>query len=197
MAGDEILALLMFAGMIGFLFLGFPVAFSLTFTGLFFGAIAVALGFLRADFLDILPLRIWGTMTIAYAVSYALGGYVLSFVFARTGSYRLLFAIGAAALLLAWVIDASGGRRRSSGSSSTPRSTTRCGSRGASISPGTGASTTPTRRRRFGRRACRCRNSSSVSAAFSNIRPGSRSGPTNWNSARRTTAPATSCACRS
>ena len=63
MAGDEILALLMFAGMIGFLFLGFPVAFSLTFTGLFFGAIAVALGFLRADFLDILPLRIWGTMT--------------------------------------------------------------------------------------------------------------------------------------
>ena len=63
MGGDEILALFMFAGMIGFLFLGFPVAFSLTFTGLFFGAIAVALGFLRADFLDILPLRIWGTMT--------------------------------------------------------------------------------------------------------------------------------------
>jgi tripartite ATP-independent transporter DctM subunit len=63
MGGDEILALFMFAGMIGFLFLGFPVAFSLTFTGLFFGAVAVALGFLRADFLDILPLRIWGTMT--------------------------------------------------------------------------------------------------------------------------------------
>src|SRR5918999_5883265 len=53
----------MFVGMIGFLFLGFPVAFSLTFTGLFFGGIAVALGLLRPNFFDILPLRIWGTMT--------------------------------------------------------------------------------------------------------------------------------------
>jgi tripartite ATP-independent transporter DctM subunit len=53
----------MFVGMIGFLFLGFPVAFSLTFTGFFFGSIAVALGLLRVDFFDILPLRIWGTMT--------------------------------------------------------------------------------------------------------------------------------------
>ena len=60
---DQILAAFMFAGMIGFLFLGFPVAFSLTFTGLFFGGMGVALGFLRPDFFDILPIRIWGTMT--------------------------------------------------------------------------------------------------------------------------------------
>jgi tripartite ATP-independent transporter DctM subunit len=60
---DQVLAAFMFAGMIGFLFLGFPVAFSLTFTGLFFGSIGVALGFLRPDFFDILPIRIWGTMT--------------------------------------------------------------------------------------------------------------------------------------
>jgi tripartite ATP-independent transporter DctM subunit len=60
---DQTLGALMFAGMIGFLFLGFPVAFSLTFTGLFFGSIAVALGLLQANFFDILPLRIWGTMT--------------------------------------------------------------------------------------------------------------------------------------
>ena len=53
----------MFAGMIAFLFFGFPVAFSLTFTGLFFGMLGVALGFLHANFFDILPLRIWGTMT--------------------------------------------------------------------------------------------------------------------------------------
>ncbi len=53
----------MFAGMIAFLFLGFPLAFSLTFTGLFFGSIGVALGFPRPDFFDILPIRIWGTMT--------------------------------------------------------------------------------------------------------------------------------------
>jgi TRAP-type mannitol/chloroaromatic compound transport system permease large subunit len=37
--GDQILGALMFVGMIAFLFLGFPVAFSLTFTGLFFGSI--------------------------------------------------------------------------------------------------------------------------------------------------------------
>ncbi len=60
---DQLLGALMFVGMIVFLFLGFPVAFTLTFTGLFFGTIAVLAGFLRADFFDILPLRIWGTMT--------------------------------------------------------------------------------------------------------------------------------------
>jgi tripartite ATP-independent transporter DctM subunit len=63
MPGDQLLAALMFAGMIAFLFFGFPVAFSLTFTGFFFGGLAVLFGYLRPDFLDILPLRIWGTMT--------------------------------------------------------------------------------------------------------------------------------------
>src|SRR5262245_19126688 len=52
---DQILA--------AFMFLGFPVAFSLTFTGLLFGGLGVAFGFLRPDFMNILPIRIWGTMT--------------------------------------------------------------------------------------------------------------------------------------
>ena len=60
---DQILAAFMFAGMIAFLFLGFPVAFSLTFTGLLFGGLGVAFGLLRPDFINILPIRIWGTMT--------------------------------------------------------------------------------------------------------------------------------------
>src|SRR5213593_1652818 len=60
---DQILAGFMFAGMIAFLFFGFPVAFSLTFTGLLFGGLGVAFGFLRPDFMNILPIRIWGTMT--------------------------------------------------------------------------------------------------------------------------------------
>ena len=60
---DQTLGGLMFAGMIAFLFFGFPVAFSLTFTGLFFGMLGVGLGVLNANFFDILPLRIWGTMT--------------------------------------------------------------------------------------------------------------------------------------
>ena len=61
--GDQLLGLLMFFGMIAFLFFGFPVAFSLTFTGLFFGTLGVWFGYLHANFFDILPLRIWGTMT--------------------------------------------------------------------------------------------------------------------------------------
>src|SRR5437867_13203625 len=60
---DQILAAFMFAGMIAFHFFGFPVAFSLTFTGLLFGRLGVAFGFLRPDFMNILPIRIWGTMT--------------------------------------------------------------------------------------------------------------------------------------
>jgi tripartite ATP-independent transporter DctM subunit len=63
MPPEQMLAAVMFAGMIVFLFVGFPVAFSLTFTGLFFGILGVLSGVLRADFFDILPLRIWGTMT--------------------------------------------------------------------------------------------------------------------------------------
>ncbi len=60
---DQTLGALMFVGMIAFLFFGFPVAFSLTFTGLFFGVAGVVLGVLQPSFFDILPLRIWGTMT--------------------------------------------------------------------------------------------------------------------------------------
>src|SRR5262249_23703493 len=60
---DQILAGFMFAGMIAFLFLAFPVPFSLPFPGFLFGGFGIALGFLRPDFLNILPIRIWGTMT--------------------------------------------------------------------------------------------------------------------------------------
>ena len=63
MPPEQIIAALMFAGMIAFLFLGFPVAFSLTFTGLFFGLLGMVLGLLHSNFFAILPLRIWGTMT--------------------------------------------------------------------------------------------------------------------------------------
>jgi tripartite ATP-independent transporter DctM subunit len=55
---DQTLAALMFVGMIVFLFFGFPVAFSLTFTGILFGFIGFGL-----PFFDLLPLRIFGTMT--------------------------------------------------------------------------------------------------------------------------------------
>jgi MFS family permease len=44
--------------------------------------------------------QVWGWMTAAYAVVYAGGGYALSYLFARTGSYDPLFIAGAAAILL-------------------------------------------------------------------------------------------------
>jgi len=50
---EQILAAFMFAGMIVFLFAGFPVAFSLTSPDIFFGGLGVLSGCLRADFFDI------------------------------------------------------------------------------------------------------------------------------------------------
>jgi GntP family gluconate:H+ symporter len=52
----------MFAGLIVFLLMGFPVAFSLGACGLFFGFVGVELGILPESLLQALPLRIFGIM---------------------------------------------------------------------------------------------------------------------------------------
>ena len=49
--------------------------------------------------------RAWGWATISFATAQAVAAYGLSAVFAVTGSHLPLFAIGAASLLLALVID--------------------------------------------------------------------------------------------
>jgi tripartite ATP-independent transporter DctM subunit len=59
----EIMAPLMFAGMILFMLFGFPVAFSLAAVGLFFGLIGIEYGFFPYNFLEALPLRIFGIMS--------------------------------------------------------------------------------------------------------------------------------------
>ncbi len=56
------LAPIMFAGLIVFLLMGFPVAFSLAACGLFFGFIGIELGVLPAALMQALPLRIFGIM---------------------------------------------------------------------------------------------------------------------------------------
>lgn len=53
---------LMFAGLIGFLLFGFPVAFSLGACGLFFGFIGIELGLLPQALMQALPLRLFGIM---------------------------------------------------------------------------------------------------------------------------------------
>jgi len=56
------LAPIMFAGLIVFLLMGFPVAFSLGACGLFFGFVGVELGVLPQALLQALPLRLFGIM---------------------------------------------------------------------------------------------------------------------------------------
>jgi predicted MFS family arabinose efflux permease len=52
----------------------------------------------------------WSRATAAFALGLAVAGYGVSFVYARTGDYATLFALGAGAILLALVIDLAFGR---------------------------------------------------------------------------------------
>ena len=52
----------MFAGLIAFMLIGFPVAFSLAALGLFFGFIAIEVGYFNFAFLQALPFRVFGIM---------------------------------------------------------------------------------------------------------------------------------------
>ncbi len=56
------MAPIMFVSLVGFLLLGYPVAFALAANGLVFGLIGIELGLFRPDFLQALPERVYGTM---------------------------------------------------------------------------------------------------------------------------------------
>jgi predicted MFS family arabinose efflux permease len=55
----------------------------------------------------------WSIATVAFALGQAGAAYGFSFLFARTGSYTILFALGSAALILALVIDLAANRATS------------------------------------------------------------------------------------
>jgi tripartite ATP-independent transporter DctM subunit len=57
------MAPLMFGGMILFMLIGYPAAFSLAATGLFFGFIGIELGLIRADFLGNLTYQLFGIIS--------------------------------------------------------------------------------------------------------------------------------------
>ncbi|MCO6419169.1 TRAP transporter large permease subunit [Siccirubricoccus sp. KC 17139] len=59
----EIMPPLMFGGLVVFLLLGFPVAFSLSAVGLFFGFLSIELGFFGPQYLGNLPLRVFGILS--------------------------------------------------------------------------------------------------------------------------------------
>ncbi|WP_431477095.1 TRAP transporter large permease [Massilia eburnea] len=58
----EMMPPLMFGGLVVFMLVGFPVAFSLLAVGLFFGLIAIAEGFFGVSFLQAVPQRIFGSV---------------------------------------------------------------------------------------------------------------------------------------
>jgi tripartite ATP-independent transporter DctM subunit len=53
---------LMFGGLVVFMLVGYPVAFSLMAVGLFFGMISIELGFFTVSFLQNIPLRMFGSI---------------------------------------------------------------------------------------------------------------------------------------
>lgn len=58
----DLMAPLMFAGLIVFMLIGYPVAFSLAGLGLFFGLIGIELGFFPVTLLQALPARVFGIL---------------------------------------------------------------------------------------------------------------------------------------
>ena len=56
------MAPIMFAALVVFLLLGYPVAFSLAANGLVFALVGIELGLFRPDFLQALPERVYGMM---------------------------------------------------------------------------------------------------------------------------------------
>ena len=57
------MAPIMFAALVVFLLLGYPVAFSLAANGIFFGIVGIQLGLLQPSLLQALPDRLWGVMS--------------------------------------------------------------------------------------------------------------------------------------
>jgi tripartite ATP-independent transporter DctM subunit len=63
MISKEIMGPLMFGGLIVFMLIGYPVAFSLAAVGLFFGLIGIELGFFQMSLLQALPDRVFGILS--------------------------------------------------------------------------------------------------------------------------------------
>jgi tripartite ATP-independent transporter DctM subunit len=59
----DLMAPLMFGGLVIFLLIGYPVAFSLSANGLFFGAVGILMGLLHPSLLQALPERVLGIMS--------------------------------------------------------------------------------------------------------------------------------------
>ena len=63
MIPHDMMAPLMFGGLVVFMLIGYPVAFSLAAVGLFFGFIAIEQGLFQFSFMQALPERVFGILS--------------------------------------------------------------------------------------------------------------------------------------
>lgn len=83
---------------------------SLAISSIFVGSCALGISSLAAGRITELVApqlqkKVWGWMTIAFSVTHALTAYILSYLFSVTGSYYLLFEIGAITLIIGSILD--------------------------------------------------------------------------------------------
>lgn len=94
------------------------VAWSLALSSVLVGSMSMAVVTLTAGRVsELVPIsgqkQAWGWMTAGFSIVYAAGAWGLSFLFAETGSYGLIFAIGAAALLAGAAFEITSSRAAS------------------------------------------------------------------------------------
>lgn len=93
---------------------GLPVLFtgpwSLALSSIGLGSMALGITALTAGRVsELVPIseqkQVWGWMTVAFSIAYAGSAWFLSFLFARVASYKLLFGIGCAVLILGVILN--------------------------------------------------------------------------------------------
>lgn len=83
---------------------------SLAVSSVFVGSFALGISSLAAGRITELVApqfqkKVWGWMTIAFSITHAATAYLLSFIFSVSGSYYLLFEIGAVTLIIGSILD--------------------------------------------------------------------------------------------
>lgn len=115
--GKSIRISLLFKG-IGVIMPVFSTAlWSLAISSIFVGSFALGISSLAAGRITELVApnlqkKVWSWMTIIFSVTHALTAYILSYLFSVTGSYYLLFEIGAITLIIGSIMDFFSSRQK-------------------------------------------------------------------------------------
>src|SRR5882724_10584466 len=102
------MAPIMFASLVIFLLLGYPVAFSLAANGLIFALIGIELGLFRPDFLQALPERVYGVMNNDTLLAATTGVVAASVISMGLISLPIMLRYGYDRRVASGVIAASG-----------------------------------------------------------------------------------------